>query len=109
MNEQDKTCIEELHQYLIDGEGSWALNEEFLTFVGKILRGEEFCTESRVHLLRTLACAALRDDIILILHQDRREHTLMNYIQDVDTLKPEEQEALGLFVSTNISNMNELK
>lgn len=46
-----------------------------------------------------LAAAALKDDVILLLHQDRREHVLMNYSHDVDRLSVEEQEALALFVS----------
>jgi hypothetical protein len=43
--------------------------------------------------------AALKDDVILLLHQDRRDHVLMNYAQDVDRLTQEEQLALSLFVS----------
>ena len=52
-----------------------------------------------MHLLRALASAALRDDIILLLHQDRREHVLMNFAQDIDRHSPEEQHAIALFVS----------
>lgn len=28
--------IEELHQYLIEDDGSWALGDNFLIFVGKL-------------------------------------------------------------------------
>jgi hypothetical protein len=52
-----------------------------------------------VRILNVLAAAALKDDVILLLHQDRREHVLMNYAHDVDRLSVEEQEALALFVS----------
>jgi len=90
--------MEELHQYLLEGEGSWALSENFLIFVGRILRDPNIKPDTRVHLLRTLAIAALKDDVILLLHQDRREHTLMNYAQDIDRHSLEEQQALALFV-----------
>lgn len=99
LTKDDETAIEELHQYLIQGEGSWALGEGFLAFVGRILDEPNVSTETRVHLLRTLATAALRDDVILLLHQDRRDHVLMNYAHDIDRKAPEEQEALALFVS----------
>lgn len=99
LSKDDETAVEELHQYLIQGEGSWALGEGFLLFVGRILEDKNLQVEARVHLLRTLAAAALNDDIILLLHQDRREHILMNYAQDIDRKSPEEQEGIALFVS----------
>lgn len=99
LSKDDETAVEELHQYLIQGEGSWALGEGFLLFVGRILEDKNLPLEARVHLLRTLAAAALNDDIILLLHQDRREHILMNYAQDIDRKAPEEQEGIALFVS----------
>jgi hypothetical protein len=51
-------------------------------------------------MLNILAAAALKDDIILVLHQDRREHILMNYANGFDKLPLLEQLALALFVST---------
>lgn len=98
--EEEKVALEELHQYLLFGEGSWALGDAFLLFVGHVLRDPEISPESRVHLLRSLACCALKDDVILLLHQDRRDHVMMNYAQDIDKHTPEEQQALALFVST---------
>jgi len=46
-----------------------------------------------------LAVAALKDDVILLLHSDRKEHVIMNYAYEIDRLSKEEQEALALFVS----------
>lgn len=88
---------------MIEGEGSWALGDNFLIFVGCILENPDISTEARVHLLRCLASAALKDDIILILHQDRRDHVLMNYAQDVERRAPEEQQALALFVRATLN------
>lgn len=101
LSKDDETAIEELHQYLIEGEGSWALSDGFLLFVGRILEDSNISTDTRVHLLRTLAAAALKDDIILLLHQDRRDHILMNYAHDIDRKAPEEQEGLALFVCSS--------
>lgn len=99
LSKEEETAIEELHQYLIEGEGSWALGDNFLTFVGRIFQDANISTETRVHLLRALAYAALKDDIILLLHQDRRDHVLMNFALEIEKRAPEEQQALALFVS----------
>lgn len=98
LSKDDETAIEELHQYLIEGEGSWALGDGFLLFVGRILESRNVPTDAKVHLLRTLAAAALKDDVILLLHQDRRDHILMNFALDIDRKSPEEQEGIALFV-----------
>lgn len=99
ISQDEEVALEEMHQYLLEGEGSWALGDGFLLFVGRILRDPSISTETRVHLLRALANAALKDDIILLLHQDRKDHVLMNFAQDIDKHAPEEQQALALFVS----------
>lgn len=75
-----------------------ALSDCFLVFVGRVLRDPQISVEVRVHLLRALAFAGLKDDIVLLLHQDRRDHVLMNYACDIDKLTPEEQQAMSLFV-----------
>lgn len=73
-----------------------------LFFSGKLLSDSKFPQELRVRLLNVLAIAALKEDIILILHQDRREHVFMNYANNFDRLPVEEQTALALFVCINI-------
>lgn len=99
LSEDEQLALEELHQYLLLGDGCWALSDLFLVFVGRILRDPQVSTEARVHLLRSLAYAALKDDIILLLHQDRRDHVMMTYLLDIEKIKPEEQQAVALFVS----------
>ncbi|XP_055699172.1 uncharacterized protein LOC129799373 isoform X2 [Phlebotomus papatasi] len=104
LSKDDETSIEELHQYLLEGEGSWALSDGFLVFAERVLRDPGISTETRVHLLRALANAALKDDVILLLHQDRRDHVLMNYAQDIDRHSPEEQQAIALFMCNLFEN-----
>ncbi|CRK92432.1 CLUMA_CG005999, isoform B, partial [Clunio marinus] len=106
LSEEEQLALEELHQYLLLGDGCWALSDIFLVFVGRILNDEQVSTEARVHLLRSLAYAALKDDIILLLHQDRRDHVMMNYMLNIEKLKPEEQQALALFACNLFENTN---
>lgn len=109
LTEDEQLALEELHQYLLLGDGCWALSDLFLVFVNRILRDPQVSTEARVHLLRSLAFAALKDDVILLLHQDRRDHVLMGYLLDVEKIKPEEQQAVALFVSNNSINAMHIK
>lgn len=99
LNPEEQQSLEELHQYMLEDEGSWALGDGFLNFVGRLLHDRSLSPEVRVRTLNVLACAALKDDVILLLHQDRREHVLMNYAGDVERLTVEEQQSLSLFVS----------
>jgi desumoylating isopeptidase 1 len=99
LSEEEQLALEELHQYLLLGDGCWALSDIFLAFLGRMLNDENISTEARVHLLRALAFAALKDDIILLLHQDRQNHVMMNFMLDIEKKKPEEQQSIALFVS----------
>lgn len=165
---EEMQFFEELHQYLLEDEGSWAIGDGFLSFVGrlekcsiilsisavvgftpipqkfqthhkrensecirlieidictyvnikfsktinfrffcntgKLLSDQKFPPELRLRLLNVLAVAALKEDIILVLHQDRREHVFMNYANNFDRLPIDEQKALALFVSYQHKN-----
>ncbi|KAL1453153.1 hypothetical protein WDU94_007323, partial [Cyamophila willieti] len=98
LSDDDLKSLEELHQYMLEDEGSWALGENFLQFIGFLLNETSFPSEVRVRTLNILTSAALKDDVILLLHQDRREHILMNYAHDVDRLPIDEQIALTAFM-----------
>uniref|UniRef100_A0A8D8TQ74 Desumoylating isopeptidase 1 n=1 Tax=Cacopsylla melanoneura TaxID=428564 RepID=A0A8D8TQ74_9HEMI len=98
LSDDDLKSLEELHQYMLEDEGSWALGENFLQFIGFLLNETSFPSEVRVRTLNILTSAAVKDDVILLLHQDRREHILMNYAHDVDRLPIDEQIALTAFM-----------
>lgn len=68
-------------------------------FLGRLLHDQEFQMEVRIRILNILAAAALKDDVILVLHQDRKDHVLMNYAFEIDRHSPEEQCVIALFVS----------
>lgn len=127
LSPEEQKCVEELQQYMIGDEGSWVLSDNFLDFIGntnikffmtqqvlntiyagRLLRDTSFSADARVKIVNILAAAALKDDIILLLHQDRKDHVLMNYAYDIDRHGLEEQQALALFVSTvfNIYSLN---
>ena len=98
--EEDHQAMDELKQYVIDDEGSWALGDNFPSFISKWLNDDQPSNDDlRVKLLSVLSIAALKDDVILLLHQDRRDHVFMNYAHNIDRLPVTEQEALALFVS----------
>lgn len=58
--------------------------------------------------MNVLSVAALKDDVILLLHQDRREHIIMTYAFDIDRHPPEEQLPLAQFVSINEITVKQL-
>ena len=66
---------------------------------GRILHDKAVPSDTRVAMLRLLAFGAGQDDIVLILHSDRKDHLVMNYAQEFDRLPILEQEAVALFVS----------
>ncbi|KAI8436369.1 hypothetical protein MSG28_004395 [Choristoneura fumiferana] len=102
---EEQQALAELDQYLVHGEGSWALGDDFLAFIGRLL-GAESTEDVRVATLRCLAAMALRDDVSLLLHQDRRSHALMNYAQRVDRLPPGEQLALARALCNLFENVS---
>lgn len=65
---------------------------------GRVLYDKSLDNDARIKLLNVLSVAALKDDVILLLHQDRREHIIMNYAFDIDRHSQEEQLSLAQFV-----------
>ncbi|KAH9637039.1 hypothetical protein HF086_009817 [Spodoptera exigua] len=98
---EERQSVDELQQYLVQGEGSWVLGDDFLTFIGRVL-ADAALGGARVAALRCLAAAARRDDVALLLHQDRRHHALLNYAHAIDAHPIPEQLALALFVSVRL-------
>ncbi|KAL0279270.1 UNVERIFIED_CONTAM: hypothetical protein PYX00_000869 [Menopon gallinae] len=106
LNPDEQRSMEELHMYMLENEGSWALGDGFLNFIGRLLNDKSLSPDVRIRTLNILACAALKDDVILLLHQDRREHIMMNYAGDVERLTPEEQQSLSLFFANLFEHMS---
>ncbi|KAM3960612.1 uncharacterized protein ACR2FA_005353 isoform 2-T5 [Aphomia sociella] len=112
LSPEERQSLDELQQYLVQGEGSWVLGDEFLSFIGRVLSGAagasgaEVPQEARVAALRCLAAAALREDVSLLLHQDRRQHALLNYAHAVDARPLPEQRAAALLLCNLFENVS---
>lgn len=105
-SDSDLQSIDELKQYLLENEGSWALGDNFLGFVGRVFHDKGIESPARVSLLNVLCAAALKDDVILLLHQDRKEHTVMNYAYDIDRHPLEEQLPLAQLMANLFENLS---
>ena len=104
-DEQDR--LREMEEWIMKGEGTWVLSESFNTFLGRVLHDQKALpSEGRVAMLRLLAFGASNDDIVLILHSDRKDHLVMNYAQTIDKMPIKEQEACALFVSLMQSSVS---
>ncbi|XP_054155325.1 uncharacterized protein LOC128953828 [Oppia nitens] len=95
-NEQQQ-YLKELSEYLVSESGAWALGDEHLEFIALLLSGGDgkFAPNVALLVLEVLQSAALKDDIVLVLHQDRKDHRLMSYINKIESLTLAEQEEVA--------------
>ena len=80
------------------------MNSDSLFRPGRVLHDKTLPSEGRVAMLRLLAYGAAQDDLVLILHMDRKDHSVMNYAQSFDRLDVREQENLALLVSCSLGH-----
>ncbi|KAB0793219.1 hypothetical protein PPYR_12839 [Photinus pyralis] len=106
LSEEEQRALDELRQYMLCDEGSWVVGDGFLNFIGRLLNDRDVQNEVRIHVLNILAAAALKDDVILVLHQDRKDHVLMNYAYEIDRISVDEQLALALFIANMFENLS---
>lgn len=95
-SQEEQERLREMEDWIIKNEGTWVLAEGFNSFLGRVLHSKDLPSEARVAMLRLLSFGAGQDDIVLILHMDRKDHLLMNYAQDFDRLPIMEQESLAM-------------
>ncbi len=55
----------------------------------------QFAPNVPLLVLEVLQAAALKDDIVLVLHQDRKDHRIMSYINRIESLTLAEQEEIA--------------
>ncbi|XP_070381747.1 uncharacterized protein [Dermacentor albipictus] len=92
ITESERTQLDHLREYLVEGHGAWALGPELLDLIEKLLTSPDVKCAARLSLLRVLQAAALIKDVILLLHQDRRTHVVMNHVNRIAKLSPQEQD-----------------
>jgi len=95
-NREDQERLREMEEWIVKNEGAWVLAEDFNSFLGNVLHQSDWPSEGRVALLRLLAYGAQQDDIVRILHMDRKDQLIMNYAQQFDRLPIREQESLAM-------------
>lgn len=106
INEQEIIYISELQDYINDKSGSWAVGDEHLTMLAGFLANKDNCFPPNVPLLtlQILRASALKDDFVLMLHQDRKEHRIMSYINLMEQLTLNEQEETVKFLCNMCAN-----
>lgn len=94
ISEQEIVYMAELQDYLADKSGSWSVGDEHLTMLAGFLANKDNRYAPNVPLLtlQIFRASALKDDFVLILHQDRKEHRVMSYINLMEQLTLAEQE-----------------
>jgi putative uncharacterized protein (fragment) len=97
LNQDERQCLTEWGEYLKRKSDAWTLGNEHIDLIALLLSGGEGKFPPNVPLLtlELLQAAALIDDSILILHQDRKEHKLMSYIYRIEALTLAEQEEIA--------------
>jgi len=93
---EEQERLREMEDWIVKNEGTWVLAEGFNTFLGNVLHKADWPSEARVAMLRLLSYGSDQDDIVLILHMDRKDHLVMNYAQQFDRLPIREQESLAM-------------
>ncbi|XP_017493006.1 PREDICTED: uncharacterized protein LOC108381110 [Rhagoletis zephyria] len=96
LNPQQQEYLKELGTYLQSEAGAWAIGEEHIELIVYLLSGGDgkFAPNVTLLTLEVLQAAALKEDVVLILHQDRKDHRLMSYINRIESLTLAEQEEI---------------
>eukprot|EP00092_Neocalanus_flemingeri_P026076 GFUD01028261.1.p1 GENE.GFUD01028261.1~~GFUD01028261.1.p1 ORF type:complete len:722 (-),score=173.26 GFUD01028261.1:264-2429(-) len=95
-NGEEQERLREMEDWIVKNEGTWVLAEGFNNFLGSVFHKADWPSEGRIAMMRLLSYGAEQDDIVLILHMDRKDHIVMNYAQQFDRLPIGEQESLAM-------------
>jgi len=95
-NTEEQERLREMEDWIVKNEGTWVLSEGFNVFLHNVFHRQDWPSDARVAMMRLLAYGAKEDDIVLILHMDRKDHSVMNYAQQFDRLPLKEMENLAL-------------
>ncbi|CAN8003006.1 unnamed protein product [Ixodes hexagonus] len=106
LNEAEQAALRELHEYLVTENGAWALGTAQLDLFGELFTDASLPVTVRLALLRVLQAAALKEDVILFLHQDRKSHCIMSYVYRIETLSPDEQDEVLKLLCNMCSNVS---
>ena len=91
LDDEGQDRLREMEDWIIKNEGTWVLAEGFINFLGKVLTDKAVPSESRIALMKLLAYGTGQDDIVLILHMDRKDHADMQHNCDHLEVQPKEE------------------
>ncbi|XP_027203361.2 uncharacterized protein LOC113797216 isoform X1 [Dermatophagoides pteronyssinus] len=96
LNPEQQQCLKEIDEYLQSESGAWAIGDEHLDLISFLLNGGDgkFAPNVTLLTLEVLQAASLKEDVVLILHQDRKDHRIMSYINRIENLTLAEQEEI---------------
>lgn len=95
---EEQLHLKEWYEYLSTDNGAWILGDEHLDLVAHLLSHEnsgKFAPNVPLLMLQGLEAAALKEDFVLVLHQDRKGRRLMGYINKIESHTLAEQEEIA--------------
>ena len=106
MSADEQVYLKEWSDFLSQDNGGWSLGDEHIILFRKILDNDktQFNDESANLILKVLQASALRDGFVLLLHQDRKDHRLMSYLNKIESLELSLQEDICKF-ATNLCGL----
>lgn len=95
----EQAYLREWTDFLTQDNGGWSLGDEHIILIRKILDNEkdQFKDDAINLALQILQASALRDGFVLLLHQDRKDHRLMSYLNKIESLELSHQENICKF------------
>jgi hypothetical protein len=94
---EEKMQLGEWLEYLSTDNGSWILGDEHLDLFAQFLNDDsgKFAPNVPLLTLQALQAAALKDDFVLVLHQDRKDRRIMSYVNRIEAVTLAEQEEIA--------------
>lgn len=99
LSPEEQTYLKEWTDFITQDNGGWSLGDEHIVLFRKILDNDknQFDDESANLILKVLQASALRDGFVLLLHQDRKDHRLMSFLNKIESLELSVQEDICKF------------
>lgn len=96
---EEQLLLKEWSDFITQDNGGWSLGDEHIVLFRKILENEknQFNDESAGLIMKVLQTSALRDGFVLLLHQDRKDHRLMSYLNKIEQVELNQQEEICKF------------
>ncbi|KAK8763422.1 uncharacterized protein LOC144109401 [Amblyomma americanum] len=92
ITDRERSALTQLRDYLVKGHGAFALGQQQFDLFDKVLTHRDGSPAVRLMLLRVLQAVALVKDVVLFLHQDRKNHCIMSYVYRIAKLPSDEQD-----------------